>query len=229
MKPIWTGGWAVVYAIGKVQHLLLNFNKRHSIKIAWHEPEVKKKPAVKQPKLSNESQEAHDELWTHFLPKLRRITKNKIKITPPKREKKSLLFVFLGVSASICAASCKWQDLTWALSKLAFSPNLGTSTCCLVAGLQMHRNEQKFNLLWLWMVQRRCRGKWEMKRLVSSYTSCLKSWSTGLLRTGTVLSQKPRHQLALPPFVGFPPGIAILMISLSHQHCTASYKTVSMQ
>lgn len=40
------------YAIVKVQHLLLNFNKRLLIKIAWQEPEVEKKPAVKQPKLS---------------------------------------------------------------------------------------------------------------------------------------------------------------------------------
>lgn len=38
-------------------------------------------------------------------------------------------------------------------------------------------------------------------------TSRLKSWSTGLLCTGTVLSQEPWDQLALPPFVGFPPEI----------------------
>lgn len=42
---------------------------------------------------------------------------------------------------------------------------------------------------------------------IGFYTSCLKSWSTGLLRAGAVLSEKPRDQLALPPFVCFPPGI----------------------
>lgn len=55
--------------------------------------------------------------------------------------------MFLRVSASVCVASCKWKDLMCAVSKLAFSLNLGTSICCLVAILQMHRNEQKFNLL----------------------------------------------------------------------------------
>jgi len=44
----------------------------------------------------------------------------------------------------------------------------------------------------------------EMKRF---YTSCLEPGSTGLLRTGTLLSEKPWDQLALPPFMGFPPGI----------------------
>ena len=42
---------------------------------------------------------------------------------------------------------------------------------------------------------------------IGSYTSCLKSWSTGLLSTGAVLSEEPWDQLTLPPFVGFPPGI----------------------
>lgn len=42
---------------------------------------------------------------------------------------------------------------------------------------------------------------------VGLYTSCLESWPTRLLRTWTVLSEKPRHQLALPPFMGFPPGM----------------------
>lgn len=66
--------------------------------------------------------------------------------------------------ASDCVTSCKWEDLMSALSKLAFSLNLGTSICCLMAGLQMHRNEKKFNLQRLGMAQWRCReemgGRW---------------------------------------------------------------------
>ncbi len=108
-------------------------------------------------------------------------------------------------SVSLCVAACKSEDLMCALSKLAFSLNLGTSICRLMAGFQMQRNEQKLNLLWLRMVQWKCR---ENRRWRDGFcTSCLKSRSTGLLRAGTVLSEKPRHQLAFPPFVGFPPEI----------------------
>lgn len=83
------------------------------------------------------------------------------------KSEKSLLQMFLGASASKCVESCKCEDLICALSKLAFSLNLGTSICCLMAGLQMQRNEQRFNLRWLGMVQWRCREEAEMKRLVS--------------------------------------------------------------
>lgn len=60
---------------------------------------------------------------------------------------------------------------------------------------------------------------------IGFFTSRLKSWSTGLLRTGAVLSEKPRDQLALPPFVGFPPGMKqdrTSMCSLFPHHCAAS-------
>lgn len=38
-------------------------------------------------------------------------------------------------------------------------------------------------------------------------TSGLKSWTAGLLSSRDGLSEEPGHQLTLPPFVGFPPGI----------------------
>lgn len=49
-------------------------------------------------------------------------------------------------------------NLICALSKPAFSLNLHASICCLVAGLQRHHGEHKFNLRWLELVQWRFRG-----------------------------------------------------------------------
>lgn len=40
-----------------------------------------------------------------------------------------------------------------------------------------------------------------------SPTSGLDSWSAGLLRSWAALPHGPRHQLALPPFVAFPPAM----------------------
>lgn len=54
--------------------------------------------------------------------------------------------MFIGVSSSVWAMLCEWEDLMRTLTKLAYSPNLGTSICCFMAGLQMLRNEQKLNL-----------------------------------------------------------------------------------
>lgn len=113
-----------------------------------------KKPPVKQLKLSNKSQET-----LHWVGKIvKRITENKNKI--------SNCLYFMGDSVSLCCFLLN-KDLMCALSDLAFSLNLGTSICRLVARLQTQRTEQKFNLLWLGMVQWRCTGIWWMKRLLS--------------------------------------------------------------
>lgn len=64
---------------------------------------------------------------------------NKKKKINKNNQKKSLLLMFLR-SLPLCV------NLMCALSKPAFSLNLHASICCLVAGLQRHHGEHKFNL-----------------------------------------------------------------------------------
>lgn len=61
---------------------------------------------------------------------------------------------------------------------------------------------------------------WEIKEL----TSRLKSWPACFLCTRTFLSENPRDQLALSPFVGFPPESK----SVQQDHISTSTSTESV-
>ena len=92
---------------------------------------------------------------------------------------------------SVSLSLCQCEDVMCAPSKLAFSLNLGTSICLLVAGLQVHRNEQKFNLPWLGAVQWRCGEEEEEDKLWDEEIS----WFLYLL-FAVLVRRSPEHRVA---------------------------------